>query len=155
MGFAVPKVLVFILTVKTIIIAYAILWPIGHNKTSQFFIQVFQVRFSDWLRRVMNSKALSQSQAADLFGVSQTQISSWLSGKASPSLASVELIAEALDCLPEDVLGEVYGRPKGSGSVITLNQAISVIEALDPDDCMVVCAELLSAAVEKKRLSRK
>lgn len=106
------------------------------------------MNFSRWLQRLLESKGWTQAQAARALGVSQSQISSLLSGQ-SPTLSTVERLAAHLHCSPADVLGEVYGIAKLGGSVVPLDAAIVCLESLPPKQRIAICAKILTEAVEE------
>lgn len=58
------------------------------------------------LRQRMDAFAMSQSELADRTGLSQAQISSYLSGSYNPTSASLRKLAEALRCDPDELLGK-------------------------------------------------
>lgn len=58
------------------------------------------------LRAIRAARHLSQAALAAKLGVSSPQINHWESGRNSPTLSTVTKLCEALDCKPEDLLGE-------------------------------------------------
>lgn len=111
------------------------------------------VRFSQWLGDLLESEGWDQTTAAETFQTSQSQISSWLSGRTIPSLSSLERIAEALNRTPEEVLAKIYGRVWDGSAPLTVDLAIAQIQNLDPQEQIVICARLLSTAVDATLIS--
>ena len=63
--------------------------------------------FAEKLRRRMFMKGLTQGELAEITGVSQVSISTYLSGRATPSAYNVERLCAALGC-PASELVNVY-----------------------------------------------
>lgn len=57
------------------------------------------------IRTKRKEKKLSQQDLASLIGVNQTAVSQWERGVAMPSLDKAEMIAQALGCTIDDLLG--------------------------------------------------
>lgn len=55
------------------------------------------------LRKMMRKEDITQSELAELTGLTQQQISNYMSGKNMPSFAKVDMIARALRCHVDDL----------------------------------------------------
>lgn len=62
-----------------------------------------RMEFGYRLRRIMYKKGMTQAELSELTGISQPQISTYLSGKNSPSFYKVDRIAKALGCSTDDL----------------------------------------------------
>lgn len=65
-------------------------------------------RFAKLIREIKGKN--SQGELAEILGVSQGTISTWISKKASPSLPQIEKVAEAANLLPEELIARIYNR---------------------------------------------
>ncbi|MDO4902506.1 MAG: helix-turn-helix transcriptional regulator [bacterium] len=64
--------------------------------------------FSQNLRKLRESKNLSQEQFADKIGVSRQSVSAWESGKSSPEIEKASQIAKFFSISIDQLVGEVY-----------------------------------------------
>lgn len=58
--------------------------------------------FGEKLRKLLFRKGLSQNELAEIIGVSQPQLSNYISGKTTPGFYIVLKIAKALNCSVEE-----------------------------------------------------
>lgn len=106
------------------------------------------LRFSQWFRDLLTSRGWDQAAAAQFFDTSQSQISGWLSGRAVPSLRTLERMAVSLGRTSEDLLAEIYGRTWDGKLPVPLDLAVAQIQLLDPQEQIVICARLIVQATD-------
>lgn len=59
--------------------------------------------FGRRLRRIMYAKGLTQNDLSELTGISQTMLSSYITGKVVPSFMKVDRICRTLNCSMDDL----------------------------------------------------
>jgi transcriptional regulator with XRE-family HTH domain len=65
-------------------------------------------RFGRWLEATLESRGMSQAEVARDLGVADAQVSRWRRGQATPSLPSLQRLAQALH-VPRTMLEELAG----------------------------------------------
>jgi len=65
-------------------------------------------RFNDNFVRLLGLHALTQHFAAQLLGVSEATISSWMNGKSTPSLSKAIAIAELFQISTDKLMGAEF-----------------------------------------------
>ena len=89
--------------------------------------------FADNLRLLMAKRALTQLELAELAGVGQSTLSSYLDHSKSPTIKSIALLAEALRVQPWQLLCPVKPvRQKTGVNATALESAIAAVERAIP-----------------------
>lgn len=70
--------------------------------------------FGWWLKHQLDSRDMNQSEFARAAGVSTSLVSDWVNGRRSPSIASAQQIANALDTTVDVVLVRLGLDPRAS-----------------------------------------
>ena len=63
------------------------------------------MNFAESLQRAMDARDVTQRELAQMVGVSQGIVNSWLKGERVPTVTVAMNIADALDCSLEALLG--------------------------------------------------
>lgn len=64
-----------------------------------------KVKIADNLRQLMNETATNQVVLSKAINISQSAISTWLSGKKEPSITSLWLLADYFNCSVDELIG--------------------------------------------------
>ena len=66
---------------------------------------VMEIKISENLKMLMKEQDLKQQALAEEIGISQSAISSWLSGKKEPSIESLWKLADFFDVSIDELVG--------------------------------------------------
>ena len=66
---------------------------------------VMEIKISENLKMLMKEQDLKQQALAEKIGISQSAISSWLSGKKEPSIESLWKLADFFDVSIDELVG--------------------------------------------------
>lgn len=78
--------------------------------------------FTDKLKKIRKAKKLTQTQLAELCGISRNSIVNWETGKSTPKVADIEKLSMILGISPHELMGggtekqqeeKVNNEPKG------------------------------------------
>ena len=64
-----------------------------------------EIKISENLKMLIKGQDLKQQELADEIGISQSAISSWLSGKKEPSIESLWKLADYFDVSIDELVG--------------------------------------------------
>ena len=111
--------------------------------------------FSERLKAARLKKGFKQRELAQIIKTTNTSVSNWEHGVSQPSASIVELLAQALDVTPFDLLGdftlqdiqELYNRPSSElsfeeATALTFSSAIMKETKLDLSGPAVMLADL-------------
>lgn len=118
------------------------------------------------LKELRKSKKLTQSQFADLMGVSQATITFWENGKREPDLATIVKIADVFDTTTDYLLGRQNAKvtiidgpapvepPKGTKRIVVDAQPKmgGAEQAEHPKTIQETIASLIDEALKKRGL---
>ena len=66
---------------------------------------MMEIKISENLKMLIKGQDLKQQELADEIGISQSAISSWLSGKKEPSIESLWKLADYFDVSIDELVG--------------------------------------------------
>lgn len=101
--------------------------------------------FGTNLKRLRKNKGLMQSDLSSLLHVSKQTVSSWEVGRTEPSMGMVGQIAEALDCTPAELIGDV--------AVVSFSERemLRKFRELDPTQQQMIIASMDAAYTLTKK----
>ena len=85
------------------------------------------------IREIRKKHSMSQSELAAMIGVTQPTMSSWESGEQSPTLKNCLLLAEALGCSLNDIVGtSAYEVPVNAENGVVIRNKEDLKKVAEP-----------------------